>query len=317
MQFKKFDVSIQPIKGEIAMNNKSLLNQLVNHVVYTIDNIMEKKNIPQELTNYLYLITAGMILNYKDYPLHSIYNIIQETTYNINKQYNNNLYYYNPTNHNYLSKTLDLTSSFPTININYEIIFKSIENSPIKTLEYLTYELNYILHAKQRKIPIKNNLKLRFDFLTSHQLSANIEQTKIIDKIFYILQTEDIIKKILKLCNSNITNKKFKNALNNLDKINKTNYKIEGLDILVNLIRPLYNFEDTKKIINSFNNKLIENELEKVLGNNAYKIICQKLELLNELVSHSNDYYAISNDYIFIRNNYINKYITFKQQMVS
>lgn len=302
------------------MIDRITLDTLINHVVFTIDNLFYNKDYPQELLDYLYLIATGMIINYGDEYIDIIYNAIKETKYSffdISNQYNklDNMYYYNnPTSHNYLNKYVDFNSKFPSIQLNYELLYKNIDSSFIKTLEYLTYELNFILFNRNKKISVKDNFKLRFDYLKKG-IATNYEEDKTIYKVFNILQAEDVIKVILSLRNNDIGNVKFNNSLCKLNNIDYNIYKMEGLDILVNLFRPLYKYNNFKIIINTLDNdKMIEEEFDKVLGDNSYNKVCDKLDLLSKNICMGIDinYFKLSKDYVSIRNDFINRYISLK-----
>ena len=288
------------------------INTLVSHVVFTIDNILYKKNYPQELLNYLYLIVTGMILKYGDEFISDIYTTLSCTNFNLNNEYiNETKYYFNPTLHNYKTKWLDLSRDFPSINIKNELLFKPIDNSFIKTLEYLTYELNLILFNKNKKYSLPDKIKIRYDYYKTGIIEENDSYT--INKVFNLLLVEDIIKNILNLRNLNIKNKKFILSLQTLNKVDYDTYKIEGLDILVNLFRPLYDYEETKELLNN----ILEKEYDKILGKNTYKNICKKLNDLeikfnNSKSNMNTDYYNLSIEYIDIKNNFINKYINLK-----
>ena len=301
------------------MIEKININTLVNHVVFTIDSILDNKDYPQELLDYLYLITIGMILKYGDEFINDIYAVMTCTKFNISSTlYNETKYYINPARNNYRTKWLDLAHDFPTINIKNELLFKKIDNSFVKTLEYLTYELNFILFNKNKRYSLTDLIRIRYDYYKNGLVDEKSNYT--IDKVFNLLSVEDIIKNILELRDENITNKKIVSCLNKLNNVDLTTYKVEGLDILVNLFRPLYKFDETKKLIKDnilLSNNIIEKEFDKVLGKNTYKNICKKLNDLevkfnNSIDNLNTNYYILSIEYIDIKNNFINKYINKK-----
>ncbi len=301
------------------MIEKININTLVNHVVFTIDSILDNKDYPQELLDYLYLITIGMILKYGDEFINDIYAVMTCTKFNISSTlYNETKYYINPVRNNYRTKWLDLAHDFPTINIKNELLFKKIDNSFVKTLEYLTYELNFILFNKNKRYSLTDLIRIRYDYYKNGLVDEKSNYT--IDKVFNLLSVEDIIKNILELRDENITNKKIVSCLNKLNNVDLTTYKVEGLDILVNLFRPLYKFDETKKLIKDnilLSNNIIEKEFDKVLGKNTYKNICKKLNDLevkfnNSIDNLNTNYYILSIEYIDIKNNFINKYINKK-----
>ncbi|MGN1371016.1 MAG: hypothetical protein ACI4XM_01865 [Candidatus Coprovivens sp.] len=300
-------------------------NTLINHIVFTMDSLLVNKDYPPKLRDYLYLIATGMILSYGDEYLEEIYKLLTTIKFTDEKEidnYSNNGYkllsYVNPTNHNYLSKLFDYSSTFPTINYNYVLIFKEINSSKIKTLEYLVHELNYILFNMNKKYSFMNSIKIRYNYL-KNDLDVGDDKVNTFKRVLNVLQSEDIIKRVLELRNYEIKNVKFRNALSNFDNIDLDNYRFEGLDMLVNLFRPLYRFKDTKYFIDKSmfcDSDLIENEFDKVLGKNSYKNLCVKLDFLNDSINNSgkemNSYYYLSLDYLDIRNNFVKRYIDIK-----
>lgn len=305
-------------------------NTLINHTIYTIDLLFKEKDSPQELIDFLYLITVGMILSYGDDYISDIYDVIASIKFENKEKSQNELFYTNndsllydnPTMHNYLNKYYDLASNFPDIKVNYELAFKNIDSSFLKTLEYLTHEINAILFRKNKNYSLKDNLKIRFDYITKNIIDCdkNKDDENIFNKVFNVLQAEDIIKNILLLKSVNIKNNRFKNIIKKLLDVDYTTYKFEGLDILVNLMRPLYEYNDIKFFINNnmfLNNDIIEKEFDKVLGKNSYLSTCKKLDNLNNLIKNTkngsyNNYYVLSIEYVSIRNNFVNKYINKK-----
>lgn len=294
------------------MNDKININTLINHVTFTIDALCDKYNYPQELLDYLYLITLGMILKYGDDFISDIYAIITCTKYNITTNLDDK-YYINPVHNNYKTKWLDLSCDFPTINIQNELLFRKIDNSFIKTLEYLTYELNLILFNKNKKYSLTDKIKIRYDYYKTGFIDNKNNYT--IDKVFNLLSVEEIIMNILKLRDIKIKNNKINNCLVKLNDIDLETYKIEGLDILVNLFRPLYDYQETKELIKNnilLSNNILEKEFDKVLGKNTYKKISKRLDELESKFNNCKDninYYMLSIEYIDIRNGFINRYI--------
>lgn len=296
-------------------------NTLINHVVFTMNTLLKNKEYNSELLEYLYLITTGMIMTYGDNYIDDIYTTISNVKFsnerNIKDYTDNNInYYVNPTKHNYLNRLFNVNCTFPTIKFDYDLLYKKIDASNIKTLEFLTHELNFILFNKNKKYSLVNSIKYRYDYYMN---SLDIdEDNNVINRIFNVLQSEEIIKNILKLKDINITNKVFKNALDKFTDINLSTYRFEGEEILTNLFRPLYKYNEFKDIaINSIylDDDLLEKEIDSVLGKNTFKKVCKKLENLNNMILLNNKFnnsYDLSIEYVSIRNNFINRYISKK-----
>lgn len=296
-------------------------NTLINHVVFTMNTLLKNKEYNSELLEYLYLITTGMIMTYGDNYIDDIYTTISNVKFsnerNIKDYTDNNInYYVNPTKHNYLNRLFNVNCTFPTINFDYDLLYKKIDASNIKTLEFLTHELNFILFNKNKKYSLVNSIKYRYDYYMN---SLDIdEDNNVINRIFNVLQSEEIIKNILKLKDINITNKVFKNALDKFTDIDLSTYRFEGEEILTNLFRPLYKYNEFKDIaINSIylDDDLLEKEIDSVLGKNTFKKVCKKLENLNNMILLNNKFnnsYDLSIEYVSIRNDFINRYISKK-----
>ena len=138
---------------------------------------------------------------------------------------------------------------------------------------------------------------------------------KTLDKVILLLQSEDIIKVLLNLRTFKIKNKKFRKCLDNLNNINVDLYKIEGLDSLVTLFRPIYNAKGMKEIINTHKGvSLLEKEFNRILGRNAYLTLCNSIEFLDKKLSNleneqDNKYYDFATRYLILRNEFINKFL--------
>lgn len=295
------------------MVNKLNINYLINNIIYTINNHFKGHTTSPILTKYLSLITTGMILNYGEDYIEDIYDTILTTNYCLSPSKNtlsNVLNYQNPTQNNYLEQNLNIKSK----NNSYTILFQEIDSSPIKTLEFLTYKLNYILFNKHQKKSLTDNIKLKLSYFNNHFILNNDTNPNLLENIFNIIQTEAIIKIILKLDINNIKNKEFKNSILEYQNIDINTYQVEGLDIFANLFKPLYNHKRTKNIIDSYNNiELIKKELDTTLGKNTYKNTYNQLLKIYNLMNSNNTkyYFELSNYYVDIRNNVINKYLNY------
>lgn len=286
------------------------INYLINNVIYIINSHYKYHEIPSPLKNYLYLIATGMILNYGENYIEDIYETIFGINFLLPSITNKNLHYETPTNNNYLEKNIVLQKNKRTCN--YNLLFMEIDNSPIKTLEYLTYKINYILFNKHKKISLKNNIKLKLSALNSHLIIKDNDKDNILSNVFNTIQTNEIIKIILSIAPSTVTNVSLHHILTNLSQIDLNTYQVEGLDIIANLFIPLYKENKLKHLIDSYNNiNLIKKELNTVLGYNAYKDTYDQLIHINNLLSTNttNNYYELSNYYVNIRNNIINRYL--------
>lgn len=297
------------------MINEESLNTLINQVIYSLDHLLKDKHYSQDILDYLYLITTGMIILYGDDLVDDIYDTILDTKIIKKPEYMVNSpttldYYINPIYNNYLFKNIKSRNY-----IDYGILFNKIDNSFIKTLEYMTYLFNNLLFHRHDKVSIKEHLYLQFERIF-HGNTINMQKKdtlKTLDKVILLLQSEDIIKVLLNLRIFKIKNKKFRKCLDNLNNINVDLYKIEGLDSLVTLFRPIYNDKKVKELINSYEGMLnFEKQYDLMLGKNAFYNLVNNVEILDKLINEDNingNYYKYAEKYLELRNNFINKYI--------
>lgn len=297
------------------MINEESLNTLINQVIYSLNHLLKDKHYSQDILDYLYLITTGMIILYGDDLVDDIYDTILDTKIIKKPEYMVNSpttldYYINPIYNNYLFKNIKSRNY-----IDYGILFNKIDNSFIKTLEYMTYLFNNLLFHRHDKVSIKEHLYLQFERIF-HGNTINMQKKdtlKTLDKVILLLQSEDIIKVLLNLRTFKIKNKKFRKCLDNLNNINVDLYKIEGLESLVTLFRPIYNDKKVKELINSYEGMLnFEKQYDLILGKNAFYNLVNNVEILDKLINEDNingNYYKYAEKYLELRNNFINKYI--------
>lgn len=294
------------------MANKLNINFIINNVMFTIDDHFKEMSITPRMKEYLYLVATGMILNYGYEYIKDIYDTIFNTRYyKKSKNVIDTLYYENPVVNNYLEKEVNIKNS----HNDYSILWEEIDNSPIKTLEFLTYQMNYIMFNKHRNNRKNDIIKVKFSPINLNFLFKRDKQDNILEQVFCVIQSEEIIKNILKLNINVIKNKRFNKILLELQDVDINTYQIEGLNILANLFRPLYKDDKLKDIIDSYDNiELIKKELDTVLGKNTYKNTYKQLVTINKLINTKEvkNYYELANYFVDIRNNVINKYIRLK-----
>lgn len=305
--------------------NDVTTNSIIDKSISIVDEIFGHHKYPQELSNILYLVTIGMFMTYGDKYFNDIYDSLSSIKFIIKpyKSFGSSNFadfYVNPINNNYIIKCMKQNSFSNNIDFQYKVLFNKIDDSFLKTLEFLTCSLNYLLFHRNDKATIKNSFKALLDnFLYNDCFGINaLDQLDIIDKTILLLQSETIIKNILKIKLFKTKNHKIKVILRKIKISDWKSYKIDGDNILVSLIRPLYNDKEIKNIINSKNGKaLLRNKFNKILGKNAFHNFCLSMNDLNLIVEKINQasqfsYYDLSLNYINLRNNYVNKIISEK-----
>lgn len=305
--------------------NDVTTNSIIDKSISIVDEIFGHHKYPQELSNILYLVTIGMFMTYGDKYFNDIYDSLSSIKFIIKpyKSFSSSNFadfYVNPINNNYIIKCMKQNSFSKNIEFQYRVLFNKIDDSFLKTLEFLTCSLNYLLFHRNDKATIKNSFKALLDnFLYNDCFGINaLDQLDIIDKTILLLQSETIIKKILKIKLFKTENHKIKVILRKIKISDWKSYKIDGDNILVSLIRPLYEDKEIKNIINSKEGKaLLRNKFNKILGKNAFHKFCLSMNNLNLIVEKINQasqfsYYDLSLNYINLRNNYVNKIISEK-----
>lgn len=283
--------------------------------MFTIDEYYKDNSIPLSLKNYLYLITTGMILNYGEQYIEDIYRTVFSTNFKIySNLQEDNLFYINPLDNNYMEKKFVFDKS--TNSFVYTILFREISNSPIKTLEYLTFQLNYIMFNRHKKKSLRTNLKMKFSLFNANIIFREDNRNNVMENILNVIQTEAIIKEILKLNINGINNDEFKKLILNFEDVDINSYQMEGIDILANLFKPLYQSDMLKELIDSYDNlELLKNEFNRVLGKNAYKIAYGRVKMIYDAITKNkmdNNYFELSEYYVDVRNNIVNRYIALK-----
>lgn len=267
------------------------LDTLINHVIYNVNNIFIKKHYPDSLLDNLYLIVTSMILEYGDSSIPRIYEVLENIEFFDGSLFN---YQYR------VNKRVDFNKKF---NVKYEVLYYDFDKSPLKELESLTYSLNSIYNS----LNYNNTFKISFNGLFNGFNYTSKES--IIEKIFNLLRSEEVIKNIFNFKNLEISNARFIKAFSKFNSFDSLNYTIEGINVLTNLFRPLLNSKEVRKIIFSNN---IESDFDEVLGKNSFKKVSQYVENLYVKINDVDSYYNISISYLNIRNNYINKYLGLK-----
>lgn len=263
------------------MFNKILTNNLINRIVPKVNDLLIQKDLNQNICDYLYLVAVGLILKYGEFLEDDILSLFSkvkiETKYNNIRKISNKY------------KKADLFSD-DTVKIwtfydeeydEYIIcINDNIEFKGILFLELLVKEFNKMLNSIKNKDLAEDGCVIKRCGLCQKYIYDNKTikiEGNIINEVFNILQSEDIMKIILDLRSNNIDCNNIRNILNGFSVINSEEYSFSGSNVLVNIFRRLYNIDDFKNMItnillNGNVNKLKES-IDDALGFDAYKIL--------------------------------------------
>ena len=286
------------------MFNTATANSLINEVVYTIDNLYRRKNVPQQLLNYLYLAVSGILLNYGSNYVDDLYKVLEriDFVYGEYSVYNT----FSPEELNRI-KEINLFDNFvytrvngfnysANLNINYLFSFMIKSDGDIEKLEFMVKEIN--------------NLFL-----------MNCDKS-LLASVIKSLQTENAIKSVFEFAHEfEIFNPKFVAAISYFKDFDYNNYVDSDNEQIVNLFRPLYCFSYIRSLFNELVIKGNTNELSKdfdsVLGKNAFNDMKKRITYIDYAL-HSNmvgskiSHYEIAKSYLNVRNNFIRKYIEIK-----
>jgi len=272
------------------MFNNNTINPFLDQIVFTIDSMCEKKDIPQELVDYLYLVCSGMILYYGLDYTKEIYQSINDTKYIYglkdletkltpaeynrikNKiNYRENAYAISQVNSTYINDKVN-----KILNITYTLLIARNTPNKEELLEFITHELNHILSSINNTFTYtEDSIYFRYGLFKTKIGKDNDETGRILNEIINTLQTEDIIKIIIDLKKYKINNPKFNNALNSIiTTLDSKKYVASGYETFVNLYRPLFSNQEFKSTINKCildgNIEDLEKKINTQLGNHSY-----------------------------------------------
>lgn len=322
------------------MFNQNTINPFIDQIVYTIDNMFEKKDIPQEIINYLYLVSAGMILNYGlDYTKY-IYKAIGDTKYiygmedinnKLSKEEYERLNFDIKQNAYAISKVESCSQDgdiTKILGISYTLLIANTNANKHELLEFIVHELNHILSSLNNTFIYKDNdLYFRYGLFRTriNNSKDKLETGRILNEVINTLQTEDIIKNIIKLKDFKIFNVKFNRALRVIKDLEVDEYRASGYEPFVNLFRPLYEKDNYRGLIN---NSTLEGKIDDIqevidhkLGMYSFDNMIDNLESLYKSYEFTKSIdlgtaYETSSQYLDYKNKYIYGLIDYKPEFL-
>ena len=321
------------------MFDQGSINGFINQIVFTIDSIYKDKKVSQELLDYLYLIAAGMITNYGIQYYGDVLKVFSDVNFAYGKkdiyskvsedlrlQLDREFANHNSAEALTLFEVHEIgrLNHLPILNIKYLVCVLDNKANSLTLLEYLTHELNHILMSQKNTFSFKDNaILLRNGLFNALVVGDNhpSESGRTINEVVNTLQTEDVMKNIFDFKSYNIENKKFKNALKIVRKINKETYRAGGYELFVNLFRPLYEEEAVKKMLNR---NILEGKVsdvhkyfDDILGIGSFDRMSKKLDnvyilLTQGKVGRQVSNYEFSSDMLVIRDTFVKKFTDMK-----
>ena len=257
--------------------------KLENGEIITLDDKKDYivlKQLINENDNYVYLVTIGLILKYKDIK-EDIFNLISKV--NIVTKYNDVLKIAKRYNKDDVFKDdkVKVMTFYDKDNDSYVMCIKDdIKLEGILFLELLVKEFNQLLNSIYNSDVIEDGCQIKRSGLYQEYLHNDKVikiEGNVINEVFNILQSEEIIKLILDLRIYNIECDNIRNILNSFKVINSDEYTYTGNNVLVNIFRRLYNIDSFKDMITDVllngNVNELKESIDDTLGFDAYKVL--------------------------------------------
>lgn len=261
------------------MLNTMTVNPYINQIIYNINDLLSDKDIDQKICDYLYLVGIGLILKYGNDVEQDVLNIFKnikiETKYNkITK----------------IAKEFGKDDVFSDDKVKICTFYKDdeyiicikddIKFEGILFLELLVKEFNQILNSINNIDLIEDGCRVKRSGLCQEYLHDNKTikiEGNIINEVFNILESEDIIKLILGLREYNIDCDNIRKILIQFKIVDLDLYTFTGSNVLVNIFRRLYDIEEFKSMITNVllngNVNELKESIDQTLGFDAYKIL--------------------------------------------
>ena len=263
------------------MLNTVPINSLINRIVPKVNDLLTQEDLNQNICDYLYLVAVGLVLKYGETLEDDILSLFSkvriETKYNkiikIAKSFGKDGLF--------SDEKIKSWTFYDDVNDLYIICIKDdIKFNGILFLELLVKEFNLLLNSLNNNDLIEDGCKVKRTGLCQEYVHDNKTikiEGNVINEVFNILESEDIIKLILDMRSNNIECGNIRNILNEFKVINSDDYTFTGNNVLVNIFRRLYSIEEfkcmiTNVLLNGNVNELKES-IDDTLGFDAYKIL--------------------------------------------
>ena len=263
------------------MLNTDNINPFINDIIYKVNDILKSKKNKQNISDYLYLVSIGLILKYDKRIEEDLFNLLDKTE--IITSYNKITKIAKVFGKDDLFKddNIKIWTFYDTNLDKYYVCIKDTNKlEGMLFLEMLVKEFNQLLNSIYNNKIIEDGCEIIRSGLCQEYVYDNkivkIEGN-IINEVFNILQSEEIIKLILSLRYENIECDNIRKILEGFKIVNVDDYTFTGNNVLVNIFRRLYNIEDFKNMITNVllngNINRLKESIDDTLGFDAYKIL--------------------------------------------
>ena len=263
------------------MLNTVPINSLINRIVPKVNDLLTQEDLNQNICDYLYLVAVGLVLKYGEIledDISSLFSKVRiETKYNkivkIAKSFGKDELF--------SDEKIKSWTFYDESNDLYIVCIKDdIKFNGILFLELLVKEFNLLLNSLNNNDLIEDGCKVKRTGLCQEYVHDNKTikiEGNVINEVFNILESEDIIKLILDMRSNNIECDNIRNILNEFKVINSDDYTFTGNNVLVNIFRRLYSIEEFKNMITNVllngNVNELKDSIDDALGFDAYKIL--------------------------------------------
>lgn len=263
------------------MLNTVPINSLINRIVPKVNDLLTQEDLNQNICDYLYLVAIGLVLKYGEMLEDDILSLFSkvriETKYNkivkIAKSFGKDELF--------SDEKIKSWTFYDESNDLYIVCIKDdIKFNGILFLELLVKEFNLLLNSLNNNDLIEDGCKVKRTGLCQEYVHDNKTikiEGNVINEVFNILESEDIIKLILDMRSNNIECDNIRNILNEFKVINSDDYTFTGNNVLVNIFRRLYSIEEFKNMITNVllngNVNELKDSIDDALGFDAYKIL--------------------------------------------
>ena len=270
-----------------------VVNQLFDYSKCMVDSLTKKNSQDEDIKNILYLVFAGMVSYYGYENINDICKAFSNKfIYDSKRQFfkyikdkNIKVSNINDTMGTFIQRaSLKNTPFGDYYNVDNTIfIFKSVFYDMIELIDTVVHEYNHLLNSLNKPIvDIDSKIYLRCGLrLTSFDEKNNPVYNYNIEEGMNVLQTMQIVNKILYFSNFSIKDKKLADILNHI-KNSDYNSKGHGYESVINLIGPLYQNSSFKSLVNSTritgNVKTFSDYFDRKTYGGAYNELCSSLD---------------------------------------
>lgn len=264
----------------------------ISKIICLSNQALSNKNLTSNLKSMLYTTFIGFIDYYGVDYLELIYDAYLDTNFKIVDEFTKE-----EQEHNKLSNqsrfvtpallTEDLNIEKDKITITDTIsVKKNFSEDTYLFLMYLTHELNHVINSLNKRVKQENNLLTVRNGISTIDIDVEKGTTKyndiLIGEGFNQLQTLDIMKHILKLCDNKNINPDLLSVLKNIEDKKDNPPPNRSYKDIVEILTPLYcnkEFSSLYKISSLDGNvSTIKQNFNRLVGTNKFELLSTTID---------------------------------------